>query len=48
MFRSFKARQTLYQAVADDFAFLAAYERLVVGVVLPWLKGLLLYAPTAV
>ena len=48
VFRNFKARQSLYQAVSDDPAFLAAYERLVIDVVLPWLKDLLLYAPRAV
>lgn len=41
IFRSFKARQTLYQAVERDGPFLHAYEQLVKCVVLPHLKALL-------
>lgn len=38
IFRSFAARKNLAEFVAGDADFLAAYERLVVEVLLPWLK----------
>jgi len=42
IFNNFKARQALYKAVKSNDEFLIAYEKLVVGVVLPKLKELLL------
>ena len=39
VFRSFKARQLVYQAVASNAPLLHVYERLVMGVVLPALKA---------
>lgn len=41
VFRNFKARQMLYQAVAEDTSFLDIYEKFVITVVLPFLKLLL-------
>ncbi len=41
VFRSFKARQAVYRAVADDARLLHAYERLVMDVVLPALLKML-------
>ena len=45
IFRSFKARQVLYQAVGKDETFLKEYVRLIEGVVLPHLKATATYQP---
>eukprot|EP00931_Biecheleriopsis_adriatica_P047562 TRINITY_DN27422_c0_g1_i1.p1 TRINITY_DN27422_c0_g1~~TRINITY_DN27422_c0_g1_i1.p1 ORF type:complete len:256 (+),score=38.98 TRINITY_DN27422_c0_g1_i1:92-859(+) len=39
IFRSFEARRRLHQLVSEDSAFLAAYEGLVLEVLVPWLKS---------
>ena len=40
-FRDFKARQVVYKAVKGDDEFLAEYERLICGVIVPRIKTML-------